>query len=85
MYVRLTAELAVEPPEVSLFSGLLRVRAVKDGLARGDLAQLETVDFLVVPFNNAPSLAHTMLSFGFRNGQHLGVSVEARLEEGESY
>ncbi len=50
-----------------------------------DLNQIETVDFLVVPFNNAPSLAHTMLSFGFRDGRHLGVSVEARLEEGETY
>lgn len=52
---------------------------------RYDLGEIETVDFLVVPFNDAPSLAHTMLSFGFRDGQHLGVSVEARLEEGETY
>ena len=50
-----------------------------------DLDQIETVDFLVVPFNNAPSLAHTMLSFGIRDGRYLGVSVEARLEEGETY
>jgi len=50
-----------------------------------DLTQIESVDFLVVPFKDAPSLAHTMLSFGFRNGAHLGVSVEARLEEGETY
>ncbi len=50
-----------------------------------DLNQIETVDFLVVPFKNAPSLAHTMLSFGFRDGRYLGVSVEARLEEGEEY
>jgi hypothetical protein len=50
-----------------------------------DLGEIETVDFLIVPFNDAPSLAHTMLSFGFRDGQHLGVSVEARLEEGETY
>jgi hypothetical protein len=50
-----------------------------------DLDEIETVDFLVVPFNNAPSLAHTMLSFGLRDGRHLGISVEARLEEGETY
>ncbi len=50
-----------------------------------DLAALDTVDFLIVPFNNAPTLAHTMLSFGFADGRHLGVSVEARLEEGETY
>ena len=43
------------------------------------------MDFLVVPFKLAPSLAHTMLSFGFRDHQYLGVSVEARLEQGETY
>ena len=26
-----------------------------------------------------------MLSFGFRDGHYLGVSIEVRLEEGESY
>src|SRR2546430_2027559 len=30
-----------------------------------DLARLQTVDFIVVPFQEMPSLAHTMLSFGF--------------------
>ena len=30
-----------------------------------DLRQLQTVDFITVPFQRAPSLAHTMLSFGF--------------------
>ncbi len=50
-----------------------------------DLNQLESLDFLVVPFKETGSLAHTMLSFGFGDGQYLGVSVEARLEEGEKY
>jgi hypothetical protein len=50
-----------------------------------DLKQLETVDFIVVPFQQAPLLAHTMLSFGFADGEHLGVSAEARLEIGETY
>ncbi|GIW94835.1 MAG: hypothetical protein KatS3mg110_2876 [Pirellulaceae bacterium] len=49
------------------------------------LEDLRTVDFIVVPFREAPSLAHTMLSFGFADGTHLGVSVEARLEVGENY
>ncbi|MFM7846655.1 MAG: DUF4105 domain-containing protein [Planctomycetota bacterium] len=49
------------------------------------LADLETVDFIVVPFRDAPALAHTMLSFGFQSGEQLVVSVEVRLEEGESY
>ncbi len=47
--------------------------------------EVESVDFVMVPFTNMPSLAHTMLSFGFRDGSHVVVSVEARLERGESY
>jgi hypothetical protein len=50
-----------------------------------DLNRLESVDFLVVPFKDAPSLAHTMLSFGFGGNDYLAVSVEARMEEGQSY
>jgi hypothetical protein len=50
-----------------------------------DLSQLQTVDFIMIPFNDARYLAHTMLSFGFANGDYLGVSVEVRLEQGESY
>ncbi len=50
-----------------------------------DLNRLQGVDFLVVPFKEAPSLAHTMLSFGFGDEGYLAVSAEVRLEEGESY
>lgn len=49
------------------------------------LSDLQTVDFIVVPFKHSPSLAHTMLSFGFRDDQYLVVSVEVRREVGEAY
>lgn len=49
------------------------------------LADLQTVDFVVVPFKDAPMLAHTMLSFGLRDGEQIVVSVEARLEKNERY
>jgi hypothetical protein len=49
-----------------------------------DLKDLETLDFIVVPFENR-SIAHTMLSFGFGQGTYLGVSAEIRVERGESY
>ena len=39
----------------------------------------------MIPFNETRALAHTMLSFGFASGDYLGVSVEVRLEKGESY
>jgi len=49
------------------------------------LAELRSVDFLGVPFKGLPSVAHIEVSFGFADGRHLGVSVEARYEVGESY
>jgi hypothetical protein len=50
-----------------------------------DLRKLRSVDFVTVPFQDSPTLAHTMLSFGFDDGDFLAVSVEARYEEGETY
>jgi hypothetical protein len=50
-----------------------------------DLSKISTVDFIVIPFADNKAIAHTLLSFGFVNGDHVGVSVEVRLEKGESY
>ena len=50
-----------------------------------DLDDLQSVDFLVMPFQNNPLIAHTMLSFGLADGSYLGVSVEIRKEDQESY
>lgn len=50
-----------------------------------DLSQIQSVDFIMVPFKKTPSLAHTMLSFGLDDGTYLVVSVEVRKEKGESY
>ena len=47
--------------------------------------QIQSVDFIVVPFKNAPRLAHTMMSFGIDDGSYLAVSVEVRNERGEKY
>jgi hypothetical protein len=49
------------------------------------LQDVRTVDFVVVPFKETPLLAHTMLSFGFADGQYMGISVEARIRQGQSY
>ena len=51
---------------------------------RFGLDQVQTVDFVVVPFNFRP-IAHTMLSFGLNDGTYIGVSVEIRNELGEDY
>jgi len=50
-----------------------------------DLSKINTVDFIMIPFAENKAIAHTLLSFGFENGDHVGVSVEVRLEKGESY
>lgn len=49
------------------------------------LDDLESFDFIVVPFNETPDLAHVAVSFGFRDGQQLAVSVEIRKEEDETF
>lgn len=50
-----------------------------------DLHRLRSVDFITVPFQESPTLAHTMLSFGFDDQEFLAVSIEARYEQGETY
>jgi len=50
-----------------------------------DLDKVRSVDFIVVPFPESPSIAHTMLSFGFEGDQYLVCSVETRKEKGEGY
>lgn len=49
------------------------------------LDQIQSVDYIVVPFNDKLKLAHTMLSFGLNDGTYIAVSVEIRREKGEQY
>ena len=50
-----------------------------------DLTKLESVWFMVEPFSDWRGPAHTMLSFGFGDGQYIAISVEIRKEKGESF
>jgi hypothetical protein len=49
-----------------------------------NLDALRTVDLYLVTWGS-PNIAHTMVSFGFTNGDHLCFSIEARKEKGENY
>src|SRR5512139_1777361 len=49
-----------------------------------DLARLRGLDLFVI-YWGSPSIAHTILSWDFGDGQHLAVSIETRKEKGESY
>jgi hypothetical protein len=54
-----------------------------------DLNRVRGVDYIVVPFDGAPALAHVMLSFQLDGPDgkpdHLAVSVETRKERNEKY
>ena len=49
-----------------------------------DLRQLDEVDLFSV-YWMGPSIAHVFLSFGFADGRHVAISIEARNERGEGY
>ena len=50
-----------------------------------DLRKIESVDFILVPFSDMPSVAHTVLSFGFAGPEYLAISIEVRRLRGEIY
>src|SRR5262245_51334586 len=55
-----------------------------------DLSRVRGVDYIVVPFDGAPALAHVFLSFQLDGPagaapEHLAVSVETRKEKSEKY
>lgn len=50
-----------------------------------NLSQIESAWFMVERFDAFDGLAHTLVTFGFENGQYLSVSAEIRKEKGESY
>lgn len=47
-----------------------------------NLDELESMYYIIVPFAHIPGGAHTFLSFGFKNKEHLAISVEARRRRG---
>jgi hypothetical protein len=50
-----------------------------------DLRRIESVWFVVEPFSGMKGPAHTFVTFGFDDGQYVGISVEIRKEVGESF
>jgi hypothetical protein len=86
-------------PEVRREGPLVHVRNVRDFVHHGaeayapgwvdrsyDVRLLERAWLVVSPFSTRwRGPAHAFLSFGFADGSHVSVSVEARREEGEAY
>ncbi|HEX6864625.1 MAG TPA: DUF4105 domain-containing protein, partial [Thermoanaerobaculia bacterium] len=50
-----------------------------------DLRKLESLWFMVEPFDEGKGAAHTLVSFGFAGPEYLAVSVEIRKEVGEEF
>ena len=50
-----------------------------------NMSSIVTADYIVVPFQKQPNLAHTMVSFGCTNGEYLVVSVEARRRKNQAF
>ena len=48
------------------------------------LADLQTIDLFMV-YWGSPNIAHTMMSFGFKDGGYVCFSIETRKEIGEEY
>jgi hypothetical protein len=49
-----------------------------------DLRQLDAVDLFAV-YWMGPAIAHVFLSFGFTDGSHVAISIEARSERNDEY
>ncbi len=49
-----------------------------------DVSQIESAD-LILSYWMGPAIAHTLISFGFADGQRLVFSLEIRKEEGEQF
>lgn len=50
-----------------------------------DLGRLRRLDFIVTRFGMKGLAAHTMLSFGFEDGEQLVLSIEIRRREGQHF
>ena len=84
-------------PHVELVGDVLRIRQFRNFryTASGDplpqyeertfdLTKLSSLDYFLAHWSG-PVIAHTLVSFGFDDGQFLVVSVEARLQRWQSY
>ena len=50
-----------------------------------DLSQLERAEFILQPFGTSKATEHAMITFGFADGRHIVVSMEARRAEGAGF
>ncbi len=84
-------------PEVSFNENIVTINNIRNFLYTSEteytpqyysktfnLDDLETVDFIVEPLASI-AVAHTFVSFGFKDGNYISISVEIRKERGEEF
>lgn len=84
-------------PEVEIQGNTLTIRHIRNFHYRSDtdfdvgyydkvfdLSQVRTAD-LFLSYWGTKNIAHTIMSFGFANGDYLPISIETRKEAGEEY
>jgi hypothetical protein len=85
-------------PQVQIDEPLVRVRNARRFTWRSerdftpgyydavyDLEKLDSMHYTVAPFSKGGGLAHVFLCFGFADGQHVAISVEARRRRDQAY
>jgi len=88
-------------PSADIAGNMVKLHNVRDSVYRSvddfdvayiektvDLNNLVSIDYLVEPFSNYRGPAHTLLSFGFQDGdnmEYVAISVEIRREVGEAF
>jgi hypothetical protein len=85
-------------PQITFDGDLVHVRNLRNATYRTaddydvnwydrtfDLRRLARVDFMVETFQSWRGPAHTLVTFGFDDGEHVVVSVEIRKERGETF
>jgi hypothetical protein len=50
-----------------------------------NISNLQTLDYILERFSDHEGIAHTMLTFGFKDNSQIAISIEIRKEIGESY
>lgn len=50
-----------------------------------DLNDIVSMDYSITHWNNLELFGHIIVTFGFKDGRHLAISPEARLEKGKVY
>jgi hypothetical protein len=49
------------------------------------LDDVQTMDFMVEPYKGTKGAAHTLFTFGLKDGSHIAISVEVRKQKGEKF